>query len=774
MAAKLFAHELEAYNDADLDRYLEENGRLVSVQDPRNLSEHFIQRLSRDRVHGSDNTPSLPVDLAQVTARLLQIGAAEEEAAARPANYFRSVSSSPLLPSPESQRIEEMESEKKYYNELIADGGRPWYPIHLLETVSKNPKDYHEFLRFWEGDHPDMYVEAWCNVFAGQAWRWQQFREWQAKNRDRFKDNFSKHTQLARKQLAKYSFTQPFEFHPDPKQQDKLTEWIEYMSYEYTIYKRFEWAKRGERGERRYNKAWQELVDSQVLQPDEKTIAFILSDECERRRRTEVTGARQAVESAKDVLSSAQQAVAAEQQQQQQQQPSHPSSSSSSSSHAQQRLAAAQSELDSATKSLEFFEKRNRLILKFCNGTFNYRNTKRTADRHDILMQWIRDQVPLIEQEMKQADGGGGGGGEEEDGEEEGGAGAKRQKCHGDEPLSTIGRNDAQSFREASTADAPHLERPKSGAQDCQGDAKGSSQDAKSFIQGDAKGSTSQGDADGTSQDAKSFAQGDAKGSTGQGNFKGTSQGDADGDATADATGHDKTASSPQQPRRGAQTTRKRSHEGDEGDENAQKPQEKKRRTMSAGEVDAETSVGSEKQNPAHVVSTLGQNQKRKRVDEADDDLQNDARRKQARMIPDPVPAPNELAQDVIAVSHGDDAAMREQRELAKVEPNSSVSAEKLSSFAIPQPSPGEDAAAIPAGTRSPGRVPRRQSKRQRTPTPKKQTTRRQRKPRENKASPLVQQIVQSSRSSRRGPAQELLFLDNNGTACVVVAKNRN
>lgn len=62
-AEKIFAHEIVAYSDEELDRYLEENERLagflcyysyiyadteyrfVRVHDPKNLPESFIQRL---------------------------------------------------------------------------------------------------------------------------------------------------------------------------------------------------------------------------------------------------------------------------------------------------------------------------------------------------------------------------------------------------------------------------------------------------------------------------------------------------------------------------------------------------------------------------------------------------------------------------------------------------------------------------------------------------------------------------------------------------------
>ncbi|KAL7920405.1 hypothetical protein ACQKWADRAFT_160001 [Trichoderma austrokoningii] len=280
---------------------------------------------------------------------------------------------------------------------------------------------------------------------------------------------------------------------------------------------------------------------------------------------------------------------------------------------------------------------------------------------------------------------------------------------------------------------------------------------------------------------------------------------------------------SPDQPEVSAQArtatslTRKRSDEGDEGDEgdeNAQGPKEKKQRLMSAGEGDAERCVGKENQRVAEASPTLEQTKKRKRADEVDD-LQKNARRKQPRIMDDPVPRftqlleraateLNESTQDITTseatslfpttAPYCDNPDMTDeecdQTTLRRLDSNSFISSDSSQSFTTAPLSLNEDVenryglmaknSTISASTRGPDREPqpsRRQRKRQprgeqRTPTPKKQTCRR--KPREQNASPLVQQILQSKRSSRRGPAQKLLFLDDNGTTCATAIKKRN
>jgi len=45
--------------------------------------------------------------------------------------------------------------ERVYYDELVKNGGWPWYSIHFLEEVFKNPKEYDELLYYWQRDFPD-------------------------------------------------------------------------------------------------------------------------------------------------------------------------------------------------------------------------------------------------------------------------------------------------------------------------------------------------------------------------------------------------------------------------------------------------------------------------------------------------------------------------------------------------------------------------------------------------------------------------------------------
>ncbi|KAF2189914.1 hypothetical protein K469DRAFT_683268 [Zopfia rhizophila CBS 207.26] len=192
LSPKLFARDLAAYSDAELDRYLEESGRVVEVEDPENLPESFIQRL-RDRARRTSETvQSRPVALDQVAARLLQVSASKEAPPrssfppTRPPVYegepypegLLATNSSPstLPPTPDEERYcKDLHGQTEAYHALVNDGGRPSHPLSLLEDIVKSPGEYREILSFWQDrGKPDDW-----KVFMDQLSRWEDFRRLQ-------------------------------------------------------------------------------------------------------------------------------------------------------------------------------------------------------------------------------------------------------------------------------------------------------------------------------------------------------------------------------------------------------------------------------------------------------------------------------------------------------------------------------------------------------------------------------------------------------------------
>lgn len=260
--------------------------------------------------NANDAIQSRPADLDQVAARLLEVSADKtksSQALSQPSYHERFRTLTP--PSDE-------EHETKAYNALVNDGGRPLYPISLLEEVSKNPENYQEMLRPWL-DIPNANPPKW-EVFMRQLRSWKEFRRWQKYNREDFSDwgdqkfvevelaynrfvracryEYPEYTEAVKKLLEQHGLTQSFQFHKDPAQQDKLTTWIEYLGFEYW---QFEWSTRSiKRLQPKYDEAWKKLVDSGLLRLDE-TAEFVRTDESGFRCESEREQAENALKSAK-------------------------------------------------------------------------------------------------------------------------------------------------------------------------------------------------------------------------------------------------------------------------------------------------------------------------------------------------------------------------------------------------------------------------------------------------------------------------------------------
>jgi hypothetical protein len=142
-------------------------------------------------------------------------------------------------------------------------------------------------------------------------------------------------------------------------------------------------------------------VDSQVLRPHE-TEEFICNTNSVYQHAGEEERAERAVESAKSAVISAEKAI------------TDPGRSKLPQRDPQEGLAAAQSKLDSAIKSLELIKRRNDLVYEFFKKTgqtkvvndkiiMSYRGIKKKAERRTILLRWILQQIPLIELELSPA-----------------------------------------------------------------------------------------------------------------------------------------------------------------------------------------------------------------------------------------------------------------------------------------------------------------------------------------------------------------------------------
>ncbi|KAL8296257.1 hypothetical protein RB600_001643 [Gaeumannomyces tritici] len=438
--------------------------------------DQLAERLTRTLAQ-NPAAHSRPLDLDQLDARLREASSGGTNARSR-----SSRSPTPTGPEFEEWALQRSrENEAEAYDKLVKDGGRPLYPIDLLDDVSAsfprgpigaahyvpgNPDKYRELLRPWlDNIGEGYYFRSWrgggtssedpWEVFQKQWERWVMFRRWQRDNRDLEDDDdggfpayleaqkrylkryyservaekklaelesdpssykksregkqerrqwqrhycresgvtgpeFSDYVDAVKRRLARHGFTRPFELNQDPKQQGKLETWIEYLGFECWWLDLF--TRAIERRQEHHDKEWQKLKDTGVLRPDE-TAEYIRTEECAMRRQSEKDRARAAVERSEKNA----ERIYAETQ-------LHPHRLRIAEAERRRRLQQGTQDMLTARSRLERLKKRSDLIRGFKLSTDGLETAKRDAARHRILIQWILDQIPLIEAELSQSE----------------------------------------------------------------------------------------------------------------------------------------------------------------------------------------------------------------------------------------------------------------------------------------------------------------------------------------------------------------------------------
>ncbi|KAI6274166.1 hypothetical protein MCOR14_012039 [Pyricularia oryzae] len=270
------AREIEAFSDAELTKHLWDNSRCVTVRDPENISESFLERL-REMVRSHNVPHSAVVDLNGVNAKLL---------ATEPKGREVSPASSDRV----TEILDDTEDgEVSSHRDLVGAGGRPAYPIQLLDQVWENPRAYRDILSLfcfseYEWENP--------TIFAWQKSRWDLFRAWQKDGRtgrictggtSQAAVKLIQSTRAGDRGLASYvesvrtNALVPLrlqtdliaEFDPtqDPIIQNALTTWLEYVAYRY-IQTKCE-SNSAAHHKKHLQKTWEELVSMELLTPSE-------------------------------------------------------------------------------------------------------------------------------------------------------------------------------------------------------------------------------------------------------------------------------------------------------------------------------------------------------------------------------------------------------------------------------------------------------------------------------------------------------------------------
>ncbi|KLU90071.1 hypothetical protein MAPG_09036 [Magnaporthiopsis poae ATCC 64411] len=265
------------------------------------------------------------LDFGQLAARLDALSRPEAEASSRNAERPWLPHERPRTESPEEDM--EKHHQTRCYDALIADGGRPPFPLELLDEMEARPRDFVEAVEPWMGKQLKLLFFSLTDlgVFQRPLDRWKEFRKWQRDNRgvevsdeedlalyrqesldrdalwgqglgmplerynatveglydldrdSRRRDRethrevlggtFDQYLEAARRRLRDNGFDEELQLLEDPKQQGERVTWLEYLGFEYW------WLERLTRAARQWEEKrvsiWENLVSSGLLKDGE-------------------------------------------------------------------------------------------------------------------------------------------------------------------------------------------------------------------------------------------------------------------------------------------------------------------------------------------------------------------------------------------------------------------------------------------------------------------------------------------------------------------------
>ncbi|KAK1247483.1 hypothetical protein MKX07_002392 [Trichoderma sp. CBMAI-0711] len=267
------------------------------------------------------------------------------------------------------------QSQAAAYKALIADGGRPSHPLGLLERTISLPARYRDILAFWQ-TRPDEW-----QVFHKQLSRWQEFRAHQRASRTL--DQFSHYVLDLRERLGRHGFelpngyrTTPHGLYLDIKKQSKVATWIEYLNYEFS--RRDEYENWLETRRPDYDAALAQLA--QVLKPSEQ-LWTPTGDIC-HPSSVEVTRQEEERQRAKDKGKDAERRM--------------------EDSNPLDQTQTPQQMDEEATLRSKAINDRDLIISELRRKIHAYRFAMDRSQRHGLLLRWAMDQIPLIEEEVRQ------------------------------------------------------------------------------------------------------------------------------------------------------------------------------------------------------------------------------------------------------------------------------------------------------------------------------------------------------------------------------------
>ncbi|EGX94715.1 hypothetical protein CCM_02986 [Cordyceps militaris CM01] len=332
-------------------------------------------------------------------------------------------------------------AEKEAYDNLIKDGGRPLYPIQMIEQISGNPQQYRDLLQpFWK--HPEPHSCRDWEVFQRQWRQRQTFRNWQLHNRGiiveedfdahvqerkdyltkyyggrgvaeieanpeslkkpgrlwdlrqkrKNKDrgciresrcsNFAEYHAALKKRLSAHGFKEQVSLQQDLTRQDSLQEWYEYLGFECWCQDKY--LREYERHKIACDEKWK-YIQSQSWVASHETPEHLGSWDGIEERYARVSEAQKHVDEAKLLVGCVRQRI----------------DTGDASVSTSRQLDEALEKLAQAEAEYKDADHRNHTINTLGNHIYACEEAKAAVDSQPALIQWILDQFPLIKSEME-------------------------------------------------------------------------------------------------------------------------------------------------------------------------------------------------------------------------------------------------------------------------------------------------------------------------------------------------------------------------------------
>ncbi|KAL8949550.1 MAG: hypothetical protein Q9222_004342 [Ikaeria aurantiellina] len=152
---------------------------------------------------------------------------------------------SPYDPDKPAEREKIWTIETAAHEALVAQRGRPCYPLTLGLAVFDDPGQYEDILECWEGLGRDRFV------FTSQLERWTKFRDFQRRNRHYFPPRgiFFRLQQEVVERRQRHGLDGDPQLLEEHDKQTELDDWMEYQDFELRKYEMLEKDLQEDRGE---------------------------------------------------------------------------------------------------------------------------------------------------------------------------------------------------------------------------------------------------------------------------------------------------------------------------------------------------------------------------------------------------------------------------------------------------------------------------------------------------------------------------------------------